>query len=342
MTEPAHILDPGRTGPGPGSGSKADVVDTSTLAPAEGRQRWASAITETFCSMDALWDDAREEFAGQLRTRDYGRLQISTVTAGPHQAIRTPAMIEAEEDFFISVLTRGHGEIRQDDRTAHLTDGAYTVVDGSRPFLFTFTAPFQQLIIRVPRNDLLARIPQDRLQHATGLMLPGTTGTGSLVSAVLRQAAQIDEPADGETQTSLSLSTLDMLAAILQGVAHGRSGMSPSRARDLKRAKNSLTMHLHDPYWTLQDTCSELGMSPRYLQQVFSDLGTTPASWWMRTRLQHAQRLLLTSRATVQDIAERTGFKDPAHFSRAFRKQYGVSPGRFRTANQQSSAPLQP
>jgi AraC-like DNA-binding protein len=342
MTDLAYILDSGRTGEALAVDAGPDAVDTSTLAPHEGRQRWASAITETFCSMDALWDDTPGAFAGRLRTREYGRLQISTVTAGPHRAIRTPAMIESEEDYFISVLVRGHGEVRQDDRTAHLTDGAYTVVDGSRPFLFTFTAPFQQLIIRVPREDLLARIPRDRLQHATGLMLPGTSGTGSLVSAVLRQAALIEEPAhDGaQTSLSLSLSTLDMLAAILQGAAQDRSGMSPSRARDLQQAKNNLTMHLHDPNWTLQATCLELGMSMRYLQQVFSDAGLTPASWWFHTRLQHAQRLLLTSGATVQEISERTGFKDPAHFSRAFRKQYGTSPGRLRTSGNQKPAAL--
>jgi AraC-like DNA-binding protein len=327
MTEPARIHDPDGTAPLTGRLVAETWVDTRKTGPGEDRQQWALAITETFCRMDAQWQNHQRTFSGRLRTRESGRLQISTVAAGPHQAIRTPEMIEAEEDFFISLVTHGHGEIRQGRHGVTLSENAFTIVDGSRPFLFSFPVPFEQIIIRVPREDFLARVPKKRLDRALGLTLPGHTGISSVVSAVFRQAAELDDPVDHAAETAMSLSTLDMLAAVLHGTMGPASDTALAHHQDLQRAQASLIAHLHDPDWTLNATSAELGMSPRYMSHLFADQGLTPASWWMQTRLERALRLLQTQRITVREASERTGFKDPAHFSRAFRKWHGAPPG---------------
>jgi AraC-like DNA-binding protein len=327
MTEPASILDSAGKASSSGRLVAEKSVDTRKTGPGEDRQQWAQAITQTFCRMDAQWQDRQMPFSGRLCTRESGRLQISTVTAGPHQAIRTPEMIESEEDFFISLVTHGHGEVRQGRHGVNLSDGAFTIVDGSRPFLFSFPVPFQQIIIRVPREDFIARLPKTRLDRALGLMLPGHSGISSVVSAVFRQAAQLDDSVDHAAETAVSLSALDMLAAVLHGAMGPTSDTALAHHQDLQRAQACLIAHLHDPDWTLEATSSELNMSPRYMSQLFAEQGLTPASWWMQTRLERALRLLQTQRITAREASERTGFKDPAHFSRAFRKWHGTPPG---------------
>lgn len=54
--------------------------------------------------------------------------------------------------------------------------------------------------------------------------------------------------------------------------------------------------------------------------------GASPASWLLDRRLGEARRLLTTTREAVAAIAARTGFGDPFHFSRCYRKRYGLSP----------------
>jgi AraC-like DNA-binding protein len=52
----------------------------------------------------------------------------------------------------------------------------------------------------------------------------------------------------------------------------------------------------------------------------------TPGKWLVERRLQYAFHLLTNVGRTVSEAAFESGFEDPSHFSRSFRRQYGVSP----------------
>jgi len=128
-----------------------------------------------------------------------------------------------------------------------------------------------------------------------------------------------------------------MLGVILHESMGESSKTALAHQQDLRRAQNSMLVHLHDPEWTLSTISHELGMSPRYLHQLFAEQGLTQASWWMQTGLERALRMLQTSRITVREASERTGFKDPAHFSRAFRKWHGTTPGQLQASQKLGS-----
>ena len=59
-------------------------------------------------------------------------------------------------------------------------------------------------------------------------------------------------------------------------------------------------------------------------------LGETPGTHQRRLRLDRGAWLLLTSRATVLEIALETGFESHESFTRAFRARFGVTPTAFR------------
>lgn len=68
-------------------------------------------------------------------------------------------------------------------------------------------------------------------------------------------------------------------------------------------------------------------LSPKYLARCFRDsLGITPMAYVRRYRLTRAREQLATSDEPVSRIALEVGFVQTAHFSRAFRSQFGVSP----------------
>jgi AraC family transcriptional regulator len=59
-------------------------------------------------------------------------------------------------------------------------------------------------------------------------------------------------------------------------------------------------------------------------------MGETPAAHQRRVRLDRAAWLLLTTRATVLDIALETGWESHEVFTRAFRARFAVTPSGFR------------
>jgi AraC family transcriptional regulator len=59
-------------------------------------------------------------------------------------------------------------------------------------------------------------------------------------------------------------------------------------------------------------------------------LGETPARHQRRLRLDRAAWLLLTTRATVLNVALETGWESHEVFTRAFRARFGGTPSAFR------------
>ena len=86
--------------------------------------------------------------------------------------------------------------------------------------------------------------------------------------------------------------------------------------------------HTLDRPVAIADLATHVGLSERQLLRLFGrHLGEGPAQHHRRLRLEHARTLLRNSSMTVTDAAVAVGFESVAHFCRAYRAQYGRSPG---------------
>jgi AraC-like DNA-binding protein len=81
-------------------------------------------------------------------------------------------------------------------------------------------------------------------------------------------------------------------------------------------------------------------LSKSRFHRVFREaFGIPPAEWQIRLRMREAQKLLLFTDLSMAEISEKTGHADQFHFSRTFKKRFGVSPLQFRK-NSASAAGL--
>jgi AraC family transcriptional regulator len=72
-------------------------------------------------------------------------------------------------------------------------------------------------------------------------------------------------------------------------------------------------------------------LSPAHFCRKFKlAFGESPHAYVMRRRLERASHLMLTSAATLSEIALSVGFSDQAHLCRLFRRAFGQSPADWR------------
>lgn len=79
------------------------------------------------------------------------------------------------------------------------------------------------------------------------------------------------------------------------------------------------------------DACADhLGLSRRQVERLFSRyLSTTPVRYMNDLRLQRGRALLGETDMKVTEVAAACGYASTSHFSKSFRRKYGVSPYRF-------------
>lgn len=83
----------------------------------------------------------------------------------------------------------------------------------------------------------------------------------------------------------------------------------------------------------LSDLARLAGLSPYHFLRIFRSVaGLTPHQYLLRTRLRSAASELVTTDASVTNIALATGFGDLSNFTRSFRSEYGLSPSSYRAS----------
>lgn len=82
---------------------------------------------------------------------------------------------------------------------------------------------------------------------------------------------------------------------------------------------------------TVEELAACTGYSPSYFSHLFAEeTGLSPYQFIVRSRIESAQQLLMTTRMTVQEIAFQCGFNSAANFCYTFRRLVGTSPHAYR------------
>ncbi len=89
---------------------------------------------------------------------------------------------------------------------------------------------------------------------------------------------------------------------------------------------------------SVQEIAERLGISMYYLSHLFKrETGTTLSDYIGEMRLTRAKQMLAQSDTSITEIAHVCGFSDAAYFSKCFSAVMGMTPGKYRTLNQNGS-----
>jgi AraC family transcriptional activator of tynA and feaB len=286
----------------------------------------------------ALWSDALTTVCGPLQTDTLGatldatmtfgpigRLQIGHIAASRHRIGLTPALARAERHPVAKVIiqTEGMSVYEQHGECVTLTPGDGLIYDVSQPHVITSTETTEHFVVTVPHDLLVGR--GIRLDRLSAQRFSARTGVGRL-------AADLVHSTFGELAT-ISPECEDDLAASLLSLMFLPLPTETSHASDAlrHRIEGYIRDQIRDPELTIDKIAGALRCSKRYLHMAFAASDRSIADHIWTTRLdgcrgdleRHADR-------TISEIAFAWGFSSSAHFSRSFRKRFGVTPSEFR------------
>lgn len=309
---------------------------TEQIPPRERISHWHDVQSQAIARRTITVDVDLEEF-GDVDVRLWrlgtpgNQVSVQRMRIGsPSVATRDPSMLgDGSDDVILHLQLNGPRLLRQRGREALAPAGAAVFSWNAEASTIVLPQATEFFSIALPYRSLRALAPgvEDRLGR---LIRPDHAVLGLLrrYLGLMDNDASLNDPVVGR---AMGLHVLD-LAAHLTGVAAGEQG--PGASGGLRAARmQALKQDIQD---NLAGDVSAVALalrhrvSPRYVHKLFETEGSSVSRYVLGLRLEAVRRRLgdpgLRDQ-TIAEIAYAVGFGDISTFNRAFRAQFGMTPG---------------
>jgi AraC-like DNA-binding protein len=300
-------------------------LTTSDKKPSERLEFWQEIVCKKYVSASAETEVLDDEFAGSLTSGELGPLVVAELDAPLHFWSRKPCHVRNDDQdvFIVSLIQRGGGELTQRGRSARLGPGDLVIYDSGATFDYALRARTQ--LVKIPRRLLESKL--DRPADFLALKIDRSNPLSPILGDLLTRCLDIDLSRDVGPWIAKRLSSaiVDLLASIcdLERDALPETQVSAPLERVMRFAR----ANLDDPDLGPEALAAAGPVSVRSLNRLFGALGATPMRWVWSQRLE-ASRISLSQGEvrSVTDAAFAHGFSDLGHFSRSFKRTFGISP----------------
>ncbi|NES30340.1 helix-turn-helix domain-containing protein [Micromonospora terminaliae] len=315
------------------------VFDTEQVPAADRFGLWLDMLASTPGLMRVRTEHA-DNFVARSEFLDLGPMQLVRHRYPPLDAVRTRKLIQrSDADYYVLALTlAGTGITDQEGQRGICRPGDFTFYDCARPQEISHHGVDEDQ----PVSSIVAFIPYESLPLSSRRLAPlfagrmsGDEGIGALLADYLIRLTGHPEQYHAADAERLGGVGLDLVSTLL-----GRHLVSedavPTEVRRralLAQVRSHVRQHLGDPALTPQSIADAHHVSVRSLHRLFEDEETTVAAYIRDERLERCRRDLADAALAdrpIQLVAGRWGFRDKAHFSRAFRTAYGETPQAYR------------
>jgi AraC-like DNA-binding protein len=187
---------------------------------------------------------------------------------------------------------------------------------------------------------LLALLPSVITLDAESMASSGVAG---LIEVL---CAEADDAQPGATAVFAKIAdvflTLALRAYLLSAERTGGLQLGPLQHPAIAASIETMRSDLDKP-WSVAQLARSAGMSRTHFVARFTSLvGHPPVRFLTKLRLSQSAGYLTTSNQTVYAIAHRVGYETEASFSKAFKREFGVSPGMYRRQSAERPVIVEP
>jgi AraC-like DNA-binding protein len=309
------------------------LMFSTRLVPAADRIDAWEWNARQFCGDCRFQFPNRRSFQGSIETRKVGDLELSLFSSSSLSFAKFPIKNAHSDSRFCTVITQLEGmrSYSQNGTLVVLNPGDSTIIDSDLPWSSDCLDHCVRLYLRMPR-----RLMENRLRSAVIPSARRISGTTTLGGTLFHLANSLYRDADRvtcEEGAALIEAYFDILSACL-GQRLPDYPASRNSTELCSRIAKFIKEHLAEPTLGPAAIAAAVGISARHLHRLFAQNGRTVGGWIRERRLEQCRSDLADHRLrerSITDIAFCWGFCDSAHFSRSFKKQFGISPRAFRT-----------
>ncbi len=237
--------------------------------------------------------------------------------------------VESEDVLGFQFVHKGFEIVREGDRQLMLTPGQIAIWDGATPTEIEIVKPFHKRTLLFPRQRLLSVCP--RLGELRSLPSLDSSGPARLLVRYMNALAIESQHLSGAAAVSAANVALEFFA--LRSSPNCRPAGRPSAPLSAPRSGSTYALICRTPTW----------VPPR--SRALSLFRCAPCTPCSRTAMSRSRLMVRNARlrrcledlqlrngGSMTDIAFRWGFNDSAHFSRIFKRKFGVTPSEVRHA----------
>jgi AraC-like DNA-binding protein len=285
----------------------------------------------------AIEPDDNVSLDATVTSRALPGLQLVSGRFTAARFVRTREMIaDGNDDLSLLVNQTGNVTVSARGREVSLRANDAVLISSGEPIVFDRRSFGESIAIRIPYPMLSPAIVDvdDAIMHR----IPRETAALRLLTSYSSALLGDDH---GETTAVLRhqvATHVHDLVALTLGATREAADVAKNRgvgAARLKAAKIYIFENIGDRDVSVGSVASHLGVTPRYLQRLFENDGTTFSAFLLGRRLARAYRMLREPRSLqrqVSAIAYDVGFGDLSYFNRCFRRLYGATPKDIRNA----------
>lgn len=248
----------------------------------------------------------------------------SRIRSGGGEVVRAEELIDSSDSevALFSVQLRGRGEVSQWGRTTVVEPGEGVLYLADAPYRLRYPADIDILVLRVPVDSL--GVSGSRLRDVAATPIR-TRRSGALALLSRLVASSLA----GRGVLPSAMETAQVSGEIVGEILAGHAG-EPTRSRShatLRADVRARMLHaVADPGLRVSTLAAAVGASERTVHDAFAEVGSSPAAEIRRARLERSRRLLETTTLPIVEIALACGFSEATSYTRAFRREWGITP----------------
>ncbi|MDP1659986.1 MAG: helix-turn-helix domain-containing protein [Methylotenera sp.] len=297
--------------------------------PARDRRDWLQEVIRQEYTKVEVTPPVDGDLFNEMTFYTWEKLRLSVIRshAITIERLRSEPHFVSQDNYLAVVLLSGSYLLEQNGRETFLQPGDMAIYDATRPHRIQCSRNFSKLIVSIPRAIMRDRIAG--AEYCTALRIPGSEGIGFVATNFIRSVTRQAETMNKDAFSALSDHYLDLLTLSLASVRPQDFSLSRSRSISLNQVKDFVERYLSNSAMDTTMIATGVRLSPRYINDLFSDEGTSLMRYVWKQRLENCRKDMLNPAHIgyrISDIAFRWGFNDLSHFSRAFKQQFEVSP----------------